>query len=85
MTAATVTTRLDVNDPVKEVVELTFTDGYTYVSKKFGSVKAVQATFNEDMKTMDYPLSCAISAGTVTLHCSGASAKLCCLTLYGNK
>ena len=83
MTAATVTTKLDVNDPVKEVVELTFADGNTYTSKKFGSVQAVQATFNEDMTTMDFPLSCTISAGTVTLHCSGASAKLCCLTLYG--
>jgi len=85
MTEATVTTRLNVNDPSKEVVELTFTDGYTYISKKFGSVKAVQATFNEDMTTLSYPLSCAISNGTVTLHCSGVSAKLCCLTLYGYK
>jgi len=83
MVDATVTTRLNVNDPVKEVVELTFTDGYTYTSKKFGSVKAVQATFNEDTGAQTTPISCAISDGTVTLHCSGASAKLCCLTLYG--
>lgn len=85
MTAATVTTRLDVNDPIKEVVELTFSDANTYASKKFLSVKSAQATFNEDTGAQTTPISPAISGNTVTLHCSGASAKLCCLTLYGNK
>ena len=83
MAAATVTTRLDVNDPVKEVVVLTFTDGETYVSKKFGSVDSVQATLNEDTLTLTYPVSCAISGGTVTIHCEGVTDKKVCLTLYG--
>ena len=52
MAAATVTTRLEVNDPTKEVVVLTVTDEETYVSKKFGSVDAVQFAFNEDMTTL---------------------------------
>ena len=73
MTEATVTTRLEVNDPVSEVVLLTVTDGETYISKKFGTVVAVQATFNEDQGSLTYPISCAISSGTVTLHCEGLS------------
>ncbi len=85
MAAATVTTRINVNDPVKEVVVLTFTDGETYVSKKFGSVDSVQATLNEDTLTLTYPVSCAISAGTVTIHCEGVTDKKVCLTLYGTR
>ena len=85
MTAATVTTRLNVNSPLKEVVVLTFTDGETYISKKFGKVNAVQATLNEDTTTLTYPVSCAISGGTVTIHCEGVTDKKVCLTLYGLK
>jgi len=85
MTAATVTSRLEVNDPTSEVVVLTFSDTNTYVSKKFGSVTAAQATFNEDAGVISFPISCGISTATVTLNCSGASSKLCCLTLYGRK
>ncbi len=85
MTEATITTVLSINDPIKEVVQLTFDDGDTYISKKFGLIKAVQATFNQDTTTQTWPISCAISSGTVTLHCSGVSSKLLCLTLYGCK
>jgi len=85
MTEATVTTRLEVNDPVSEVVLLTVTDGETYISKKFGTVVAVQATFNEDQGSLTYPISCAISSGTVTLHCEGLSDQKVCLTLHGHK
>ena len=85
MTAATVTTRVDINDPVKEVVVLTFTDGETYTSKKFGKVNAVQATLNEDTATLTYPVSCAISGAIVTIHCEGVTDKKVCLTLYGNR
>lgn len=85
MTEATVTTRLEVNDPVCEVVLLTVTDGETYISKKFGTVVAVTATLNEDVTTLTYPVSCAISGGTVTLHCEGLSDKKVCLALYGHK
>lgn len=85
MTEATVTTRLNVNSPLKEVVVLTFTNEETYVSKKFGKVIAVQATLNEDTDALTFPVSCVISGGTVTIYCDGVTDKKVCLTLYGNK
>lgn len=85
MTAATITDRVEVNDPIKEVVILTFTDGETYVSRKFATVVAVQATLTEDTGSLTYPVSCAISGGTVTMHCEGVTDKLVCLVLYGRK
>lgn len=85
MTAATVTTRLDTNNPSEEVVVVTASDTNTYVSKKFGAVRGVQATLMEDTTTLSIPLSCGVSGVTVTLNCTGLSAKKVCLTLYGNK
>ena len=85
MTAATVTTRLEVNDPTTEVVVVTASDTNTYVSKKFGSVTAVQATIMEDATTLTLPLSCGVSGATVTINCTGLSALKVCLTLYGRK
>jgi len=85
MAAATVTTRLDVNNPVEEVVVLTASDTNTYVSKKFGKVTAAQATLMEDTATLSLPLSLAISTATVTINCTGLSSQKVCLTLYGNK
>ena len=85
MTDATITDRIEVNDPVKEVVVLTFTDGYTYTSRKFATVQAVQATLMEDTGSLTYPVSCAISTGVVTMHCEGVSGKKICLVLYGRK
>lgn len=85
MTDATIVDRIEVNDPIKEVVVLTFTDGYTYTSRKFATVQGVQATLMEDTGTLTYPVSCAISGGVVTIHCEGVSAKKICLVLYGRK
>jgi len=85
MAAATVTTRVDVNNPTEEVVVLTADDTDTYVSKKFGVVKAVQATLMEDTTTLTIPLSCDVSGTTVTINCTGLAAKLVCLTLYGKR
>lgn len=85
MTAATVTNRLEVNDPVREVVVLTISDTETYVSKKFGSVDAVNFSFNEDMGALAVVPGFAISGATVTFHCTGVTDKLVCLTLYGRK
>lgn len=85
MTAATVTARLDVNNPVEEVVVLTATDANTYVSKKFGKVIAAQATIMEDTTTLSIPLSLGISGATVTINCTGLSSIKICLTLYGSK
>lgn len=85
MTAATITNRLENNDPTTEVVVLTITDAETYTSKKFGSVDAVNFAFNEDMATLAVVPGFAISGGTITFHCTGVTDKLVCVTLYGRK
>jgi len=85
MTAATVTARLEVNDPTVEVVVVTASDTETYVSKKFGVVRAVQATIMEDAETLSIPLSCDVSGATVTINATGLSDLKVCLTLYGDK
>lgn len=85
MTAATITSQLEINDPTVEVVILTATDAETYTSKKFGTVQAVQATIMEDAGALTIPLSCGISGGVVTINCTGLSDLLVCLTLYGRK
>jgi len=87
--AATITDRIDVNDPTKEVVVLTVSDDELYISRKFSTVLAVQATFNEDAGAIDIPLSCDISGSTVTINCTDGVTPLVdlkvCLTLYGRK
>lgn len=85
MSTATITDRIEVNDPTKEVVVLTFDDGDEYTSRKFATILGVQATLMEDTGNLTYPVSCAISGGVVTLHCEGESAKKICVTLYGRK
>lgn len=85
MAAATVTERLEVNDPTTEVVLLTATDTNTYVSRKFGTVKGVHATLMEDAGALTIPLSCDISGATVTINCTGLSSLQVLLTLYGRK
>lgn len=84
MTAATITEQLEVNDPNVEVVMLTISDTETYVSKKFGKVKAVNFAFNEDMGALAVVPGFAISGSTVTFHCTGVTDKKVCLTLYGS-
>lgn len=85
MTAATITNSIEVNDPIKEVVVLTFSDGETYISRKFATLLGVQVTLMEDSGTLTYPISCDISGATVTLNCEGVSDLLVCVTLYGRK
>ncbi len=85
MAAATVTDRLETNDPTVEVVVLTASDTNTYVSKKFATVRGVQATIMEDTATLSIPLSLDVSGGTVTINCTGLSSDKVCLTLYGRK
>lgn len=85
MTAATITSLLEVNDPTVEVVILTASDAETYVSKKFGTVRGVQATIMEDAGALSLPLSCDVSGGTVTINCTGLTDLKVCLTLYGDK
>lgn len=89
MTEATLVTRLDVNNPVEEVVVLSGSHANTYISKKFGKVLAGHATLMEDAGTLSEPISLGISSATVTFYCSGTATKLTakkfCVTLYGNK
>ena len=85
MTAATITDQLEINDPTKEVVVLTITDGETFSSKKFASVRAVNFAFNEDMATLAVVPGFAISGNTITFHCTGVTDKKVCVTLYGRK
>jgi len=85
MTAASSVTHLDINNPCEEVVTWSATDLDEYTSKKFGKVRAVQATLMEDTTTLSIPLSCGISGAVVTINCTGLSGKEICLTLYGDK
>jgi len=85
MTAATVTDRLETNDPTVECVVLTASDAETYVSKKFGTVTHVQATIMEDAGALSIPLSCDVSGGTVTINATGLSDLKVALTLRGRK
>lgn len=85
MTAATVTTRLEVNNPTEEVVILSVTDGQTYTSKKFSSVLGGQATIYEDSGSLSIPIGLGVSGSTVTIYGTGLSTTAVCLTLYGRK
>jgi len=82
MAAATVTNRLEVNDPTVEVVQLTVSDGETYVSKKFGTITGAIATGNSDV---DADLNVTFSGGTATVNWAGQTDKLLTLVLYGRK
>jgi len=83
--AATVTLRLENNNPSEEVVVLTATDTNTYTSRKFGKVTAAQATIMEDTGALSIPLSLGISGAIVTINCTGLSSDKICMTLYGTK
>jgi hypothetical protein len=90
MTAADITELIEVNDPTKEVVIVTASDAETYTSKKFATLRGVQATLMEDTGAGSIPLSCSISGGVATIHSTdGASDvltdKKVCLVLYGRK
>ena len=85
MADATVTSRLETNDPTVEVVILTASDTNTYTSRKFGTVTGVQATLMEDTTTLSIPISVGVSGGVITLNCTGLSSKKVCVTLYGRK
>ena len=85
MTAASLVTYLDINNPIKEVVLVTATTGYTYTSKKFGTVLGGHATLNEDSGTLTIPLGLAITGNVVVIHATGLAGEQVCLELYGRK
>ncbi len=82
MTEATVTNRLENNDPVTEVVTLTVSDGETYISKKFGVITAAIACANADD---DAEINVTYSGGTATINWASVTDKLATLVLWGRK
>lgn len=80
MTAADLTTNLEINDPTKEVVVLTASEGETYISKKFGTITAAQATANVACGTA---VAVTFSGATATISGTGITDILMTLTLYG--
>ena len=84
MTAATVTTKVYEydHDPAKETVVLTASDGETYVSKKFASIVAAQATGNENV---DAHINVTFTGNTATINYAGQTDKKVTLTLWGKK
>ena len=65
MAAATVTERVEVHFPGMEVVRLTVSDGETYVSQKFGTIKGAVATGNTDN---DAELNVTFTGRTATIN-----------------
>ena len=85
MTAVTLVSNIPTYSPSVEKVIVTATDDYTYKSRKFGKqVLAVSGAFQSDQGSLSIPLSFAISGTTVTVHCTGLSAKNILLELTGN-
>ena len=84
MTAATITSRIRTQDPTREVVILTITDGETFTSEKFGNVEGVAYAFNEDMGALAVVPGFAIATNVITFHCTGVTDKKLCLELFGH-
>jgi hypothetical protein len=80
--AAEIVNRLEINDPTTEVVHLRVTDGETYISKKFGTITAAQATPNEDV---DAYINVTFTGSTATINFAGQTDKLVTLQLFGRK
>jgi len=78
MTAATVTTRFE-GELAHDYVNLTVTDGETYVSK-LGTVYQAYATAQADN---DGEINCTISGRTVTINAAGMTDVLIALHCVG--
>ena len=85
MTEATITYNAEINDPTREVVQLTVSSGETYISKKFGTVKTAIATLNEASGVTATELLATISGATVTITSTGLADKLLTLEITGYK
>ena len=82
MTAATITEYVNIASPNIELVILSMTDGYTYTSKKFTTVKAAYPIWLADT---DGYANVTISANVVTVNMNGTSASAVALLLFGVK
>lgn len=81
MTAATVTRRFETQAIGVEVVQLTLTDGETYVSRKFATILAAVVSGNEDN---DAHINVTFSDGTATVNYASQTDEKVTLVLYGN-
>lgn len=80
MTAATVTKRLELHNPNIEAVQLTLTDGETYISRKFGTILGAVVSGNEDN---DAHINVTFSSRTATVNYAGQTDELVTLVLFG--
>lgn len=80
MTAVTFDQEIFTGEPGVEVVLVTVTDGYTYVSKRFGKVLAAEAQHQTDL---DGYVNCTCSGATVTINAAGATSVSMLLKVYG--
>lgn len=82
MAAATVANYLEINNPCMEVVQLTVTEGETYVCKKLGKITGAVISGNEDN---DAHINVTFTGATATIHYAGMTDQLVTLTLFGTK
>jgi hypothetical protein len=80
MVAATVTQYIETGLPGIEVVYLTYTDQYTYTSRKFKTILGAVATTNQDAQN---DIQVSFATNVATLQCAGASGNVCTLILFG--
>lgn len=81
MTACTELENLEIQIPFMEVVRLTASDGYTYESKKFGTITGALVCGNYDA---DADINVSFSGSTATLNWASQSSKTCTLVLFGS-
>lgn len=84
MPAATVTQDINQLMPAlpHEVVYLEATDGETYQSRKFASIRAASLSLNADQ---DRDHNVTFSGKTATINIAGGTDVACTLTLYGTR
>ena len=68
--------------PDEETVTLTVSDGETYKSRKFATIRSAEATGNEDI---DAHLNVTFTGATATINYAGQTDKKITLTLKGEQ
>lgn len=80
MADATVTEYVEVHFPGMEVVRLTASDGETYSSRKFNTIKGAVATGNTDS---DAALNVTFSGRVATINWASVTDGVMTLVLFG--
>ena len=83
MTAATVTSRFE-HVMAEEHVNVTLTDGETFVSK-LSVPEFCHITEAEDMTTETHSVSYTISGRTITVYADGVTDKLMTISVFGKR